>query len=545
MSLCLAGKERQHGLRVASAIQGILLLLASLAQAQSQASTVEGTVLDGLGHAISGAMVYLAGPDAQTLSSGCDLKGAYRFSALRPGSYSVQVSTVEYGEKAFGPFALGENEIKRIDFTLPAATSSEAKAEPNPPEFFDPPQFTVAGVRDASGAGGHGSNPIFRTTEGLVKATTVLGESKESPNSSSLNAASEKSLRDAVEHAPHDFDANYKLGKWLVDSKRPQEAVPYLEGALRLNPEDADAGYELALAYAGSGDYPKARTRTEYLLRHRPQDARLYELIADVEEKTGEPLEAVRAYQMAAELNPSETNLFSWGSELLLHQAAEPAAELFRRGHQSYPGSVRMLIGLGVASYSRGFFEEANQRLAAASDLNPRDPVPYLFLGKIQAVEVTPSPLVEEKLERFVRLQPNNALANYYYAVSLRRRRSGPQDVKDSAQAELLLQKAVELDPTLGLAYLELGVLYEERKEVSRAIAAYQKAIVVSPRLEEAHYRLAQLYRLTGENEKAREELRAFEQIKKATAQQAERERAEIRQFVYTLRDPSSAVQPQ
>jgi len=542
MSLGLAGKQRQDGLRMASAIPGILLLLASLVQAQSQASTVEGTVLDGLGQAISGATVYLTGPNAQTLSLNCDLKGSYRFSALRSGSYSVRVSTGGSGEKVFGPFALGENEIKRIDFTLEAATNPTAKGEPHPPEFFDPPQFTVAGVRDASSSGGHGSNVIQRTTEGLVKATIALGEGTQVMNSSS---ATEKSLRDAVEQHPGDFEANYQLGQWLIDRKKPQDAVPYLEAAFRLNPEDAGAGYELALAYAGSGDYPKARTRTEDLVGRRPQDARLYELLADVEEKMGEPLAAVRAYQRAAELNPSEANLFAWGAELLLHAAAEPAAEVFGRGHQFYPGSARMLIGRGVAFYSRGFFKEANERLCEASDLNPQDPIPYLFLGKIQAVEVAPSPLVGEKLARFVRLQPDNALANYYYAVSLRRQRSGPEDMKNSAQVELLLKKAVELDPRLGPAYVELGILYEERKEVSRAISAYQKAIAVSPRLEEAHYRLAQLYRLTGENEKAREELAAFEQIKKDTAQQVERERAEIRQFVYTLRDPNSAAQPQ
>jgi tetratricopeptide (TPR) repeat protein len=530
---------------MASAIPGVLLLLASLAQAQSQVSTVAGTVRDGLGHAISGATVVLTGPNAQTLSSGCDLKGAYRFSALGPGSYSLRVSLGGYVEKAFGPFALGENEIKRIDFTLEAATNSTAKGEPHPPEFFDPPQFTVAGVRDASSSGGHGSNVIQRTTEGLVKATMALGEGTEVTKSSSTNSATEKSLRDAVEHHPGDFEANYQLGQWLIDRRKPQDAVPYLEAASRLNPGDAGAGYALALAYAGSGDYLRARTRTEDLVGRRPQDARLYELLADVEEKMGEPLGAVRAYQRAAELNPSEANLFAWGAELLLHAAAEPAAEVFGRGHQFYPGSARMLIGRGVAFYSRGFFKEANERLCEASDLNPQDPIPYLFLGKIQAVEVAPSPLVGEKLARFVRLQPDNALANYYYAVSLRRQRSGPEDMKNSAQVELLLKKAVELDPRLGPAYVELGILYEERKEVSRAISAYQKAIAVSPRLEEAHYRLAQLYRLSGEDEKAREELAAFEQIKKANAQQVERERAEIRQFVYTLRDPSSAAQPQ
>ena len=55
--------------------------------------------------------------------------------------------------------------------------------------------------------------------------------------------------------------------------------------------------------------------------------------------------------------------------------------------------------------------------------------------------------------------------------------------------------------------------------------------------MEQAHYRLAQAYRHVGDVAKAEAELRAYDQIAKESALQAERERHEIRQFVYTLRD--------
>jgi len=537
--------KRCEGLPMASAILSLILCLASFIQAQPQTSTVAGTVLDVYRHPISGADVHLEPSAAQALLSRCDSQGEYRFSALRPGHYTLHVSMSGYVEKVSGPFVLGENETKRIDFTLELGAGPAAKAQPAAPEFFDQPQFTVAGVRDTFTSGGHGSDTILRTTDGLVKATMALGESKELPPNSSSNAAVEKSLRDAVEHDPEDFDANLKLGQWLLDRQEPHAAIPYLERAFRRNPQDSETGYRLALAYARTGEYNQARTRLEDLLAHQPQDARLYELLADVEEKMNEPLAAVRSYQRAAELNPSEANLFTWGSELLLHLAAEPAIEVYSKGHRLYPDSLRMLVGLGAASYSRGLFEPATEYLCEASDLSPQDPLPYLLLGKIQAVEVSPSSLLEQRLERFVRLQPNNALANYYYAVSLWKRRSGPQDLKTTTQVESLLEKSVELDRTLGLGYLQLGILYGERQELSRAISCYEKAIVAAPRLEEAHYRLAELYRFTGEDGKAREQLRAFEEIKRQNAQEAERDRAEIRQFVYTLRDPNSAAQPQ
>jgi Tfp pilus assembly protein PilF len=92
---------------------------------------------------------------------------------------------------------------------------------------------------------------------------------------------------------------------------------------------------------------------------------------------------------------------------------------------------------------------------------------------------------------------------------------------------------------------LQLGILYSERKDLSKAISAYQKTIEVNPSLEEAHYRLAQAYRQTGQKLKAEEELRVYDQISKRKAADAERERHEVQQFVYTLRDRPSALEPQ
>ena len=74
------------------------------------------------------------------------------------------------------------------------------------------------------------------------------------------------------------------------------------------------------------------------------------------------PLEAVRAYQRAAELNPSEPNLFNWGTELLTHRAADQAVEVFSNGHRLFPRSTRTLLGLAVALYSRGSYDQAAHR---------------------------------------------------------------------------------------------------------------------------------------------------------------------------------------
>ena len=269
--------------------------------------------------------------------------------------------------------------------------------------------------------------------------------------------------------------------------------------------------------------------------------------LGDAAEREGRPLEAVQEYQKAAELQPSELHLFLWGAELLLHRAFEPAIEVFTKGHRLYPDSVRLLLGLSVATYDQGATERGVQLLLEACDLNPSDPAPYLFLGKLQETEKIEPSGWTEKFKRFASLHPENAMAHYYHAVALSKQSPGTEDF---ALVESELKRAIELDPQLGNAYLQLGILYSSKKDASAAIRAFQKAIELLPLPDEAHYRLAQIYRQTGEIQKARQEKALYDQTSQQKTKEAEQRRHEIQQFVYTLRgqnpsQPAPAAKPQ
>ena len=274
-----------------------------------------------------------------------------------------------------------------------------------------------------------------------------------------------------------------------------------------------------------------------------PKNAELHHALADAEEREAHPLDAVREYQRAAELDASERNIFDWGAELLLHRASEPAAEVFTNGSRLFPRSVRMLLGLAASFYARGLYDQATKLFFEATDLDPNDSGPYLFLAKVQSRAITETDGFVERLGRFAQLHPEVAWADYAYAASLWKRGNGALDTNGVNQVRTLLEKAIRLDPNLAAAHLELGILLAAQKELSQAIAAFQEAIRIDPNLEEAHYRLSQAFARTGDAAKAHQEAEIHTRLAKESQEKFDRERREIQEFVVELRGRSS--QPQ
>lgn len=267
--------------------------------------------------------------------------------------------------------------------------------------------------------------------------------------------------------------------------------------------------------------------------------ANMHVRLAEAAESDGRPLDAVHEYQQAAELQPSEAHLFAWGADLLLHRAFEPAIEVFTKGHRLYPDSVRMLLGLSVATYDQGRMEEGKKLLLEACDLDPADPGPYLFLGAILETEKIAPPGWTERFKCFASAHAENALAHYYYAVALAKDEPGSENL---ATIESELKRAVALDPKLGDAYTQLGILCVRQADFPSAISFFQEAIQATPLADEAHYRLAQAYAHMGEAKKASKEIELFKKISEQKKNETERERHKIQQFVYTLRSPNPSL---
>jgi tetratricopeptide (TPR) repeat protein len=350
------------------------------------------------------------------------------------------------------------------------------------------------------------------------------------------NSLAEMEFKKAAELEPQSFDANHNLGEFYVRSGNLGAAVPFLRKAQGLDPSSYANGYDLALALIETRDYDGARRQLRDMIQR--QDATdLHNLLAEAEEKAGNFLAAADEYERAAHTEPSEKNIFDWGSELLLHETLEPAVAIFRRGVERYPQSVRMQIGLGIAFYSERQYDDAVKAFARATDLAPSDPRPYLFLGRAYDISTAQADVVVTRLRRFVELQPNNAEAHFYYALALWKGKRTQEQSANPDEVESLLKKATALDPRFADVHLQLGILYAEERKYAEATDQYREALRLQPDLADAHFRLGQALVRRGDKAQAQAEFEVYDRLHKHQVAHTEKERAEIKQFIYNAKE--------
>jgi Flp pilus assembly protein TadD len=482
-----------------TAFSGAAAFEQNSASKTSDVVTIEGKVQNPAGEPVADATVVLEEKgNSAIIETKTAADGTFLLSSSHAGAYTVQVRKSGWLDSVVNALQLSLGDKKYVDLVLTpqgsvklgSSATQPVHASPGAMEFKDEPNFTVAGVTDWSNLGLHGSAASSRTSESLAKETVTLKSSEPTPPAGNLSQQ-----------------------------------------------------YRAALAFRDKGDFASARDQVQKALAVA-DNAEGHRLLGELNERLKDPLDAVREYEQAVRMDPSEQNYFEWGTELLLHKAAQPAVEVFTRGSAAHPNSARMLTGLGVALYASGSYDEAARHLCEASDLQPADPAPYLFLGKIETTSPATLPCSERKLARFAQQQPTNALANYYYAISLSKREKGSDNSASVKQAEGLFEKAVGIDPRLDEAYLQLGILHFARGDFDQAIREFKKATDINPHLSEAHRQLGLIYQRAGDGAKAQQEFQVYEQIEKIDAAEIARQQKELRQFLIILKDQPANSPP-
>jgi tetratricopeptide (TPR) repeat protein len=381
-----------------------------------------------------------------------------------------------------------------------------------------------------------------KATAPFEQAVRLRPDSGEARNNLATNLArrgktalAEKEFHKGVELEPESFDANRNLGSFYLRAGHIAAAIPYLEKAQGENPASYDNGYDLALAYEEEGRLPEARRQIQELLKNK-DTAELHNLLAAVEEKARNYVLAVNEYGKAAHLEPNESNLFDWGCELLVHQTPNPAIEVFSQGLKRYPSSARLAIGLGLAFYLQGRYDDAVRALLRGVALDPSDARAYYFLSKAYDRAPSLAGEVVECFRHYAALRPRDARATFYYAISLWKGKRSETSPAYLDQIESQMKKAAALDPSFPEAHLQLANLYSQRRQYAAAVPEYVEALKLSPNVPDAHFRLGQAYVHLGKEDLAEKEFQIHKQLYEQHLADVDKQRSEIQQFVYSMK---------
>jgi len=518
------------GAQFGLALRGWLLaLMCASSLWAGQKGAVTGTVADASKVAIPGAKVTLAAADGSRQAAMTDQQGHYSFPSVEPATYTLFAEAAGYQPVTRAEVRVTAGGSTVIDLLLESTGAAPADRTAAQPSFYDDAQLKASGVKTSTDAAGYSSQA--ESPKRLLSEGPKLGGNASQPRQpGNANAAEvERGLREALRADPNNFEKNHQLGKYYLNSNDPTAALPYLKKAQELRPGDCPNGYDLAEAYLETKNPAKAQLLLRDLIR-RQDTAESHNLLGEADDALGDPVSALTEFRLAAQMDPSEKNLFDWGNALLLRESVEPALGVFQRAVALYPDSLRMYIGLGIALYSHNSYDAAIEALCRASDLNPSDPRPYLFLGRMYNVSSARADEVAKRMNKFMETNPTNALAYYYAALTeWKGARSGERGV-DAARVEALFRKSLALDPRLANAHLQLGILLAEQRREPEALAEFQAAIRLNPEDPDAHYRLAQVYLRRGDRERGQEELELYQKLRQPQAGKPEK--------------PSSVIQP-
>ena len=304
------------------------------------------------------------------------------------------------------------------------------------------------------------------------------------------------------------IDQRVEMGALLAEKGLYKESIQELEKVIQADPQNVLAMISLARAYLGIKDIRSAGRLLETAVSNGANDARLYAALADVYEAGGYYENAIPAMRRAVETDKlNEGYRYRYG--MLLVDSKAPAAAVIRLKESvaEFPATARLWLGLGIAQYYESKLADAQQSLEHALKLEPKLFPAIAYLAAIKNVGGESAESVS-LYERALNINGNNAALHYLLANTLLKDASAVP-----ARIEQNLRRAIELDPSLASAYLDLGTLYVRQNRLVEAAAAFEKGVSLEPGRAEAYYQLGQVYGRLKKGEASRTALARFKEL--------------------------------
>lgn len=248
----------------------------------------------------------------------------------------------------------------------------------------------------------------------------------------------EEYCRSFLEQSPDDVNVLGLLGAILVKLERPEDAEPFLEKTIRLEPGFAKPHEDLGFLHLQAGDLKQAIHCFDEAVRLDPEQPGAWSGLADALIRNGDGERARAARRRFLELSPSGRTVTEASRSWQAGDASR-AEELCEEVLKTDPGNtdaLRLLASIATA----------DERYVIAEGL----------------------------LKRLVKLSENHYLAHSELGRFLGDRGRIPEAIEE-------MRIAVRLDSDVALSHQVLGDLQSVVGDTEGALAAYENALRIEP----------------------------------------------------------------
>jgi tetratricopeptide (TPR) repeat protein len=313
-------------------------------------------------------------------------------------------------------------------------------------------------------------------------------------------------------------NTSYYLGRLDLEDRDFKGAVRNLAQA-SLSPPFPDTSYYLGFAYSKLEDWTSAEKWLAKASKDLPRDARVPYQLSVVYRKQGRNEEAQTAATLAADMRRHEDEASRLRTECAQKLAQGPRDEARKLCDQLYDADdADKLTELGTIYAQHGDLESAIKPLTRAAKLSPQSPQMQYNLAladfQLKHYEDAKNALAPA-MKRWPDLFQLNAL---YGAIQVQ--------LGATEEAYLALHRAYQVNPgdaatgnMLFETCIVLAKKHKAAKQYSEAMALLQEAAGIRPVEPVPHREMADIYRLTGKPDSAKQEDATADELTSALSQ--------------------------
>lgn len=293
-------------------------------------------------------------------------------------------------------------------------------------------------------------------------------------------------LQAVIKDEPQHAQAHYFEGLAYLRNRQASQARTAFTQAVKLNPAMPEARTALAELFLNEGSFDLALEHAQAAIQLNPRNVQAAVIAGDAYLRKGDLAKSKRVYEAIAKALPQEALApYRLGLVARVEKNDAKALAFFEEALALKPTAIEPITQIASIKVAQGKAEEAKGRVLRQAAIASTSALHQNLLGHLW-IEIKDLEHAEQAFKKAIEL--DNSLLLAYMNLGQLYFQSGKMD-----QAVSEYKAALAKDPQAVQAHMMLGIIHERKKEYDKAKARYEKILTLNPKFAPAANNLAWL----------------------------------------------------